>query len=163
MGLDNYIRDEIHHFLSRGGFGLDIEPLGFLLDEIDRIRWSYYDSLCVISSIIMPFSSVDYNWFCDYLLVSDGKRAFDYRNSYIHKTIHLNLPYQIIRYHEQRHVFESIIFVHAGDMNEENKRILDFLYNMIDNSIGHLLGYARGILRMNLHYPLALYQSLPHR
>ena len=36
MGLYNYIRDEICHFLSGGGLGLKIESLGLLPDESDR-------------------------------------------------------------------------------------------------------------------------------
>ena len=69
-GLYDYIRDEICRLLSGEGFGLKIEPLGFLSDESDRrpvdlliipsalcqqSSWHFLPRIVIDIAVVFPF------------------------------------------------------------------------------------------------------------
>ena len=64
-----------------------------------------------------------------------------------------------IRYREQGIGFEPIIFDHAGDMSEEEARILDSLDKAIDGPIGRPIRRIRLLLRERISIVFQRYAS----
>ena len=141
IGLHNCIRDEICRFLSGGGLGLKIEPLGLLPDESDRrpvdlltipsalcrqSSWHFLPRIAIDFAVISPFRMAR-----GYLVTEDHITS-----KWLNRAAHT-------RCREQGIGFEPIVFDHAGGMNEEDKRILDSLSKAIDGPNGRQAGYTR--------------------
>ena len=144
-GLHNWIRDEICRFLSRGGFGLKIEPLGLLPDEPDRRPADLLtipSALCRQSSWhFLPRIAIDFAVVSSFRMARGHLATEDYATSKRRLTRATHT-----RCREQGIGFEPIVLDHVGGMNEEDKRILDSLYKAIDGPNGRQAGHTRCIL-----------------
>ena len=137
MGFHNFIRDEIFRFLIGERFGLNIESLGFLPDESDRrrsadlltipstlyhqLQWHFLFRIRIDFAVDSPFPMTRGH------LATEGYAISPRFNAVPH-----------IRYREEGIGFESIIFDHAGNMSEEEARILDSLCKAIDDPTAHI-------------------------
>ena len=157
IGLHNYIRDEICRFLSGGGLGLKIEPVGLLPDEPDRrpadlltipsalghqSSWHFLPRIAIDFAVVSPFRMARRRLATDSYATS--KR--------LNRATHTSCREQWIR-------FESIVFDHAGGMNEEGKRILDSLWKGVDGPSGSQAGRTRYMLQERISIALQRYIS----
>ena len=159
-GLQNCIRDEVCPFLSGGGLGLKIEPLGLLPDEPNRRP----ADLLTIPSALCRQSSWHFlpRIAIDFAVVSPFRMARGHLATEDHATTKRLNQATHTRCREQGIGFEPIVFDHAGGMNEEGKRILDSLCKRLMVRMDVQRTYAIHVTGTNLHCPPALYQSLPH-
>ena len=144
IGLYNYIRDEIYHFLSGGRLGLKIESLGLLPDEPDRRPADLLtipSALCRQSSWhFLPRIAIDFAVVSPIRMARGPLTTEDYAASKrLNRATHT-------RCREQGIGFEPIVFDHAGGMNEEGKRILDSLCKAVDGPNRRQTGRTRYIL-----------------
>ena len=144
IGLHNCIRDEICRFLSGGGLGLKIEPLGLLPDEPDRRPADLLtipSALCRQSSWhFPPRIAVDFAVVSPFRMARGPLATEDYATSKrLNRATHT-------RCREQGIGFEPIVFDHAGGMNEEGKRIVDSLWKAVDGPNGRQAGRTRYML-----------------
>ena len=123
---------------------MKIESLGLLPDEPDRRSADLLtipSALCRQSSWhFLPRIIIDFAIFSPFRMARGHLATEDHATTkWFNRATHT-------RYCEQGIGFESIVFEHAGGMNEEDKRILDSLYKAIDDPNRRQIGHMRYIL-----------------
>ena len=134
---------------------MKIESLGLLPDEPDRRPADLLtipSALCRQSSWhFLPRITIDFAIISPFRMARGPLVTEDYAISkWFNRAAHT-------RYREQGIGFESIVFDHAGGMNEEDKRILDSLCKAVDDPNRRQIGRTECILQERISIALQRY------